>query len=179
VETKGKTITPNKIEENDLSVVLIVDNLDSNKSLSNSKEIRKEITKSENLRNKVKLAYKLPLGGIAVHFKSKKEKEDFKKREIIEEFGKDTFWHEPKILQTKIETVGFAKNIQTKDNLESIKEKIETQTNTSIKNITRLRYWDTKKLMPVVKIEFENPEDLEKAVKTEIIVTSDGKKNWS
>ena len=38
----------------------------------------------------------------------------------------------------------------------------------------RLRYWDTKKPMPVVKLEFECPEDLDEAVKTEIIILADG-----
>jgi hypothetical protein len=74
--------------------VLIADNIDSDKAkvLENSKDIRKEITKSDNLRNIVKLAYKLPLGGIAFHFKSNKEKEQFQKRDNIEEFGTKTFY---------------------------------------------------------------------------------------
>jgi very-short-patch-repair endonuclease len=58
-------------EDYDPTVVLIADNIDSDiaKVLENSKDIRKEITKSDNLRNRVKLAYKFPLGGIAFHFK--------------------------------------------------------------------------------------------------------------
>ena len=83
----------------------IVHSVDSDKAkvLENSKDIRKEITKSDNLRNIVKLVYKLPLGEIAFHFKSKKP-------------------------------------------------------------------------MPVVKLEFECPEDLDKAMKTEIIILAEGKK---
>jgi hypothetical protein len=33
-----------------------------------------------------------------------------------------------------------------------------------------------KKPMPVVKLEFECPEDLDKAMKTEIIILAEGKK---
>jgi hypothetical protein len=39
------------------------------------------------------LAYKLPLGGIAFHFKSNKKKEQFQKRDNIEEFGTKTVQH--------------------------------------------------------------------------------------
>ena len=65
--------------------MLIADNIDSDiaKVLENSKDIRKEITKSDNLRNRVKLAYKFPLGGIAFHFKSNKEKEQFQKETTL------------------------------------------------------------------------------------------------
>jgi hypothetical protein len=106
------------------------------------KDIRKEITKSDNLRNIVKLAYKLPLGGLAFHFKSNKEKEQFQKRDNIEEFGTKTVWHEPKVIHQNLETIGFAKNIQLKENLEVVKEIIERETKTIINNITRFRYWD-------------------------------------
>ena len=51
-----------------------------------------------------------------------------------------------------------------------------TQTNQTL-DITRLRYWDTKKPMPVVKFEFECLEDLDKAIKTEIIILAEGKKD--
>jgi hypothetical protein len=63
---------------------MIFNDIDSDKAkvLENSKDIRKEITKSDNLRNIVKLAYKLPLGGIAFHFKSNKEKEQFQKTRV-------------------------------------------------------------------------------------------------
>ena len=167
----------NNQEDYDPTLVLIADNIDSDKAkvLENSKDIRKEITKSDNLRNIVKLAYKLPLGGIAFHFKSNKEKEQFQKRDNIEEFGTKTVWHEPKVIHQNLETIGFAKNIQLKENLEVVKEIIERETKTIINNITRLRYWDTKKPMPVVKLEFECPEDLDKAIKTEIIIL-EGKK---
>jgi hypothetical protein len=63
------------------------------------------------------LAYKLPLGGIASHFKSNKEKEQFQKRDNIEEFGTKTVWYEPKVIHQNLETIGFAKNIQLKENL--------------------------------------------------------------
>ena len=66
-EIKSTTVDIcNNQEDYDPSLVLIADNIDSDKAkvLENSKDIRKEITKSENLRNRVKLAYILPLGGI-------------------------------------------------------------------------------------------------------------------
>jgi hypothetical protein len=113
---------------------------------------------------------------VAFHFKSNKEKEQFQKRDNIVEFGTKTVRHEPKVIHQNLETIGFAKNIQLKENLEVVKETIERETKTIINNITRLRYWDTKKPMPVVKLEFECPEDLDKAVKTEIIILADGKK---
>ena len=85
--------------------------------------------------------------------------------------------HEPKVLHQKLETIGFAKHIRIKENIEVVKETIEREKpKTIINNITRLRYWDTKKPMLVVKLEFECPEDLDKAVKTEIIILADGKK---
>jgi hypothetical protein len=48
----------NNQEDYDSTLVLIADNIDSDKAkvLENSKDIRKEITKSDNLRNIVKLA---------------------------------------------------------------------------------------------------------------------------
>jgi hypothetical protein len=67
-ETKSTTTVDicNNQEDYDPTLVLIAANIDSDKAkvLENSKDIRKEITKSENLRNRVKLAYILPLGGI-------------------------------------------------------------------------------------------------------------------
>jgi hypothetical protein len=58
---------------------------DKAKVLEKSNNIRKEITKSDNLRNIVKLAYTLPLGGIAFHFKSNN------------------------VIHQNLETIGFAK----------------------------------------------------------------------
>jgi hypothetical protein len=91
---------------------------------------------------------------VAFHFKSNKEKEQFQKRDNIVEFGTKTVRHEPKVIHQNLETIEFAKNIQLKENLEVVKETIERETKTIINNITRLRYWDTKKPMPVVKLEF-------------------------
>jgi hypothetical protein len=36
-------------------------------------------------------------------------KEQFQKRDNIEEFGTKTVWHEPKVIHQNLETIGFAK----------------------------------------------------------------------
>ncbi|VDI78685.1 Hypothetical predicted protein [Mytilus galloprovincialis] len=155
VPVNGKISTKKEISciVNDPELVLVADNIE-NKELRNSKLIRKEITKSEDLRDKVKLAYRLPLGGVAVHFYSKQQKVDFQNKTVIEDFGKDSCWHNPKSCENNKETIGFGKNVPLNTNLENLKDKIERQTNTNIISISQQRYWDTKKLMPVVKINF-------------------------
>ena len=162
------------IEVNNPELVLIVDNVET-QQLTNSNLVRKEINKSENLRNKVKLAYNLPLGGIAVHFKSKTDINEFSQRPTIEEFGKDSCWHSPSVSSKNTESIGFGKNIPLDIEIKDLKHQIERQTGANVENITQQRYWDTKKLMPVVKIKFNTSNDLDKAINKGIQLGVDGK----
>jgi hypothetical protein len=57
---------------------------------------------------------------VAFHFKSNKEKEQFQKRDNIVEYGTKTVRHEPKVIHHNLETIGFAKNIQLKENQEVV-----------------------------------------------------------
>lgn len=79
--------------------MLIADNIKCDAPIRNSTDIRKEINKSDNLGKKVKLAYKLPLGGVAVHFNSKEDKEEFQNQKKIEVFGEESCWHNPNVIR--------------------------------------------------------------------------------
>ncbi|VDI76309.1 Hypothetical predicted protein [Mytilus galloprovincialis] len=148
--------------------ILIVDNIKEPEKCKTSTDIRKEISKKEKGSNIIQFSYKLPLGGIALHFPSSEEKKKFKERDAKEVFGEDSVAHYPASHYHKQNIIGFAKNIPLNLNLDKLKSEIEYQTGGNISEICRLHFWDTKRPMKVVKIFFDSPSDLDKSLDIEI-----------
>ncbi|CAG2203500.1 unnamed protein product [Mytilus edulis] len=94
--------------------ILIVDNIKEPEKCKTSTDIRKEISKKEKGSNIIQFSYKLPLGGIALHFPSSEEKKKFKERDAKEVFGEDSVAHNPASHFHKQNIIGFAKNIPLK-----------------------------------------------------------------
>ncbi|CAG2244428.1 unnamed protein product [Mytilus edulis] len=148
--------------------ILIVDNIKEPEKCKTSTDIRKEISKKEKGSNIIQFSYKLPLGGIALHFPSSEEKKKFKERDAKEVFGEDSVAHNPASHFHKQNIIGFAKNIPLNLNLDKLKSEIEYQTGGNISEICRLHFWDTKRPMKVVKIFFDSPSHLDKSLNIEI-----------
>lgn len=158
---------PESTENKDQTdLVLVIDNVENPDKFSDSRNIRKQI--SQKGKGNVKLSYKLPLGGIALHFDSVTEKKEFQERDSKEVFGIQSSAHNPAKVNKDKEIIGFAKNIPINTDLEELKDKIESQSEANISEIHRLKFWDTKRPMRVIKIKFDSPEDLVRGTQTEI-----------
>lgn len=167
-EKEIKKKTTKRIEKTDPNLILVIDNIENQEIFSSSKEIRKELCTLEKRAEKVKLAYKLPLGGIALHFEKKEDLTEFKTYNTEKIFGKESNIHLPASIRPHRESIGFIRDIPIHKNIKDIKSQIEKQTTAQITKVTRIRYWDTKKPMPIVKIEFDTPQDLRQTLNQEL-----------
>jgi hypothetical protein len=143
--------------------ILIADNVENPDKLTNSKDIRKRI--QENIpQTKVHLTYRLPLSGVALHFEKEEDKTYFENCDTTSIFGQNSVLHKPRTEFENHNKEGFLKDIQSNIDLNLLKDNIEQQSKTQILSINRLRYWDTKTFMPIVKITFNSPSELQKAL---------------
>jgi len=163
-----QTPSNSQIKTENQNLVLIVDNIENSNNCTNSKDIRKEISRKGKGDSKIKFSYKLPLGGIALQFQNIDDKTKFQERDSKEIFGLNSTAHNPAKNTKDREIVGFIKNIPLNINLDHLKKEIENQTESQITDIHRLKFWDTKKPMKVAKIIFDSPSDLNRATQFEI-----------
>lgn len=159
--------------------IVIIDKIESPKDFSDSREIRKEISKYPNLDKKVNFAYSLSKGGIALHFKEEYKVVQENINHIIPNniFGGKTNNHIPESHARNRETVGYIRNIPLNCDISSIRQKIKDLTQVKIVKLQQLRYWDTKKCMPIIKIQVNVPEDLETLIKFGYFNLAHGKKD--
>ena len=142
----------------DKDCFLVIDNIPSPKQFRSSVEIRKECNKFPDI-NKPKHSFSLPKGGIALQYENKSQVEISLQNWPEEAFGTDSAPHKARGIK-EIKT-GFEKNVHLSV---SVNEIIGTfKKSCGVKSASRLFYRNSKRPMPVVKIEFLTEEDLQKA----------------
>ena len=161
-------IDPNKVKEDSGSNskrVLIVDGLKNPCDYQNSRTIKEEIRKFKG-NIKIKYAYPLNRGGIAIHTESEEDIELLKSNWPKDAFNSSSSlsFHENAI---KLRCIFKNVSVYLKD--ENIVSEVEKQLKITV-NIRRLKYRDTGRPMPVVIVLCNSFEDLQKIFKSEIIL---------
>lgn len=152
--------------ETDPKTIIVVDKIQNPKLFHKTKDIRQEIEKFEDLRE-AQFAYSLPAGGVALQLPSPAAVDKVLENWPVTSFGSNAVPHRPKVTRKGI--VGYMKNTDPKLNTENIKNKLEEVC--SIETVRRLRNRDSKKAIPVVRIQFTSADDLHKAKKVKLPFT--------
>ncbi|VDH93335.1 Hypothetical predicted protein [Mytilus galloprovincialis] len=167
-DTKNKIyIKPTESTQTDSQSILIIDNIivEDKTALRDSRNIRKELNKIPVLTNKVESAYSLPHGGIALHLKDKKDSKKIVDSWATTNLGGNSIIHTPRRSQ-QTSTVTYLHNIPTKIEESYIQKELSKDYNVS--RVHRLKYRDTGKHLPVVKVTFKDCDSAEKALKSEL-----------
>ena len=150
---------------NNAKNVLIIDGIKSPEKFQNSRVIKQEIRKYKG-DVKIKYAYQLNRGGIAVHLESESDLASMKDKWPEEAFERGTSisCHEKAVIPRCV-----LKNVMPHMNSDIIYKEVENQTGVKIA-IRRLKYRDSGKPMPIVIATCESFEDLQKILKSKIIL---------
>ena len=169
---KGKEIPDEILGQDKLSKesseVVIIDGLSSPCKFSDSRIIKKEIYKhKENI--KIKFAYPLSRGGIAVHVEKEEEKDILKEcwpKEAFKGCGENLDVHS---IEPKPRCV--FKNLSVSLDESVIAEEVKRQVGINV-SVRRLRYRDTNKLMPIAVISCKTFEDLSEICRSSISIAN-------
>ena len=151
----------------DVDSILIIDNINVENpiTLRDSRNIRKELNKIPSLANKVESAYSLSHGGIAVHLKNKKDCRSILKNWEETNLGGKSVIHPPKSIQQEGHKVAYLHNIPP--SLDEVYIESVLSENYNIRKLHRLKYRDTGKPLPVVRITFEDTGSARRALNSE------------
>ncbi|MEW8546768.1 MAG: hypothetical protein AB2693_24905 [Candidatus Thiodiazotropha sp.] len=145
--------------------VIIVDGLKDPREFQNSRDIKQEIRKYKG-DVKIKYAYPLKRGGIAIHTESEDDikllKEDWPEEAF--QGGSAISFHENSIVPRCV-----FKNVLPHLHIETIISEVERQTGIVV-NARRLKYRDTGKPMPIVIITCNSFEDQQTLFKSKVIL---------
>ena len=154
--------------------VVVVDNISVPGNFRHSDIIAKEIKQYSCISGQCDLAYSLAQGGVALHLK-----EGVDPKEVIHNwpdsiFGGKTVVHQTQRYRGIRKVSAFLRDIPPSISIETIKKALS---DIPYKSIRRLRFYDTKKPMPIIKVEFQNVNDCESALRSNgIIITGVDKK---
>jgi len=156
-----------KNTEVDKNAIVIIDNInvENNRELRDSRNIRKELNKISALVNKFEATYSLTHGGIAVHLKDKKDKKNILENWSETNLGGKSIIHLPRTNTTKGNTTVYFHNIPT--TLEETSIYTELSKDYKVNRVHRLRYRDSGKLLPVVRVIFEDTDSTKRALNSE------------
>ena len=147
--------------------VVIIDGLRKPEEFQNSRDIKAEIRKQkEDL--KIKYAYPLNRGGVAVTLESEEEADLLKEDWPVDSFGNSGLSlnvHEKSSIIPRC----ILKNVSPFTLIDSVIGEIQKQTGVKV-SARRLRYRDTNKPMPVVEVTCSSPEDLHVLFKVKVSI---------
>ena len=156
--SKVKEVQKDKEVEN----IVIIDNITNPKEFTDSRKIFKEIRKVDET-TKIKYAYSLQRGGIAIHIEKPDEKEN-----LVNNLKKSIFCNSRiYALEDKTHTI-FLKNVPLQAAESEIAEQL-SKANIRTKVLTRLTWKKTGRPLPVVKIVLQKQE-AEKLLQTKILI---------
>lgn len=166
---RDRTVSPENI--------IIIDGIQAElqKELRESKKIRKELNKINLVTGKFEEAYSLPHGGIAIHLKEEKDRDQIIKNWSETNLGGNTVAHKPKYQQGGSKT-SYIHNMPTaipEDYIQSVINKDFREA-----KVHRLKFRDTNKPMPVVKVIFCSTESLKEAINSEGVFISGLEKRY-
>ena len=156
-----QTNSPEYIAETcktDKDCFIVIDNIPSPKKYRSSVDIRKEIRKFPDIV-KPTHSFSLSKGGIALQYEDKRQVDKTLQNWPEEAFGTESSPHKARGIK-EIKS-GFVKNISTSVSVKDIEEIFRKKC--KVKLVSRLHYRNSRKPMPVVKIDFLSEEDLQKA----------------
>ena len=143
------------------SQVVIIDKVSTPKTYKQSDKIIKELNKYSSISESCDLAYSLSQGGIAIHLKEDTDCEQFIQCWPEDIFGGGTVAHHPKKLSSSGKVSAFLRDIPPSISIQTVKNSLG---GTKYKSIRRMRFYDSKKPMPIIKVTFQNSKDCETAL---------------
>ena len=143
------------------SQVVIIDKVSAPKAFKRSDAIIKELNKYPYISENCDLAYSLVQGGLAIHLKEDTDCEQFIECWPEDSFGGGTVAHQPKKFNNNCKVSAFLRDIPSSISIQTVKNSLS---DIKYKSIRRMRFHDTKKPMPIIKVTFENSKDYETAL---------------
>ena len=151
-----KTVKTVLSENSDTDKIVVVDGICSPREFRTSEKINKELSKFPQTQNKTERAYCLPQGGIALHLKESENSDQF-----IQEFPRSAFGSVEAVHQIKEKCKGrntytaYGKNIPVNLDESSLKLALDAS-GKSIKSVHRLKYSRSGRLLPVIRVTFQD-----------------------
>ena len=151
-----KTVKTVLSENSDTDKIVVVDGICSPREFRTSEKINKELSKFPQTQNKTERAYCLSQGGIALHLKEIENSAQF-----IQEFPRSAFGSVEAVHQIKEKCKGrntytaYGKNIPVNLDESSLKLALDAS-GKSIKSVHRLKYSRSGRLLPVIRVTFQD-----------------------
>jgi hypothetical protein len=169
-DDKPCSTTQGKVLNNRLSTV-VVDGIEDPRQYKSSVDIKKEAKRYEPLQS-VRNCFSLPCGGIALQFESDQEAGVAIEKWPDVAFSPSSVPHRPRD-NSDVRT-GYLKNVDISLPTASIEAMVRQHC--PITSVERLYHKDKRNPMPVVRIQFPTPENLQKAVQVQFDISLHGKK---
>ena len=152
--------------------LVIIDNIPVPKDFRHSDSIVKELKGYSSVSEHCELAYSLAQGGVAIHLKDNTDCQSFIENWPEEIFGGGTVAHKTK-RYTGSKVSAYLRDIPTAISIQAIKQSLKA---IKYKAVRRMRYFDSKKPMPILKVQFETGSDCDLALKSDGLVIEGVKK---
>ena len=138
---------------------MIVDHISEPANFRHCDNIAKELKQYSCISGRFDLVYSLAQGGVALHLKEGVEPE-----EIINNWPKDIFGgsaepHRTRRYNQNKKVSAYLRDIPPSISIQAIKKALSE---IPYKSLRRLRYFDTKKPMPIIKVDFQCANDYKK-----------------